>query len=159
VAPPLTIPLASTDIADYRASISLANPQGDLAYTLNAEPNGSPLSVPLTYIVREKDGRRATEVISGSAILEVACGQAQPQSVPLGPQDITFGRSNGEGRITLTARIPRGSIFGPDEAVATCGLGGLLVVGVEGAAPSTLTLPTHAFTVRAPAPAPTPEAL
>lgn len=158
VAPPLTIPLASTDIADYRASISLANPQGDLAYTLNAEPNGPPLSVPLTYIVREKDGRRATEVISGSAILEVACGQAQPQSVPLGPQDITFGRSNGEGRITLTARIPRGSIFGPDEAVASCGLGGLLVVGVEGAAPRTLTLPTHAFTVSAPAPAPTMEA-
>lgn len=154
VAPPMTISVASTDIADYRASISLANPSGDLAYTLNAAPNRGPLTVPLTYLVRESDGRRATEVISGSPEIEITCGQADPQSVLLGPQDIVFGRSNGEGRITLTARISSGSIFGPDEAVTTCGLRGKLVVAVEGAAPRTLNLPTHAFTVTEVAPTP-----
>lgn len=147
VAPPLVIPMASTDIADYRASISLANPSGDLAYALNAAPNRGPLTVPLTYLLRESDGRRATEVISGSPEIEITCGQAEPQSVLLGPQDVVFGRSNGEGRITLTARIASGSIFGPDETETTCRLGGKLVVAVQNSAPRTLNLPTHRFTV------------
>lgn len=153
--PPLTIPIASTDIADYRASISLANPSGDLEYSLNAGPNRGPLTVALTYLVKEKDGQRATEVISGSPSVEITCGQNGAQGVPLGSEGVVFSRSAaGEGRIALTARIAAGSIFAPDETVATCGLRGQLVVAVQGGASRTLNLPTHAFTVTEVTPTP-----
>lgn len=151
-APPLVIPVAATEIADLRASISLANPTADIEVVrpLAGREN---LLVPLTYVMREQSGSTATDISPGSAALQLTCNQNPPQDLVVAAEDVLFARASGQGRLVVTARIPAGSIPDPTDGPVSCQLSGSVTMTVRQGAPRPLRLPTHAFTVVSP-PAP-----
>lgn len=151
-APPLVIPVASTEIADLRASISLANPTGDIEFARPSAGRGG-LAVPLTYAMREQSGSTATDIVPGSAALQLVCNQNPPQDLIVAAEDVLFARTSGQGRLVVTARIPTGSMPDPADGAVNCQLSGTMMMAVRQGAPRQLRLPTHAFTVVAP-PAP-----